>query len=86
MSDASDPWDIPFSRTSFMDRLLSKHENVADLKRSHDIIFTFTRVQQNDQIRMLSGDEYAFSLALVYRALDDFGKLDIISVGGIWNG
>ncbi|WP_143749687.1 hypothetical protein [Mesorhizobium sp. WSM3879] len=86
MSDPSNPWNIPFSRTSFLIRVLSNHENVKNLRREQDILFLFERKQQGDQMRMLGGDEYAFSLALVMRALQDFGPLQYICVGGLWNG
>jgi hypothetical protein len=34
----------------------------------------------------LGVDEYACSISLVRRALEDFGSLNFICVGGLWNG
>lgn len=84
--DNASPWNVSFSRTSFTSRMLSKHGNVDKLIRSKDIYFDFVRKEQGDQIKLLAADEYVFSLALVHRALDDFGEINIISVGGNWNG
>jgi hypothetical protein len=62
MSDPNNPWDIPFSRTSFLITVLSSHDNVAKWTRERDILFLFTRKKQGDEIRLLGGDEYAFRL------------------------
>ncbi|MBZ9682173.1 MULTISPECIES: hypothetical protein [unclassified Mesorhizobium] len=86
MSDSVNPWSIPFSRTSFLHKILLNHDNVENLRREKDILFLFERKQQGDHMRLLGGDDYAFSLALVMRALQDFGPLQYICVGGSWNG
>lgn len=86
MSGEYNPWDVKFSRTSFLIGVLSRHDNVTDLTRERDILFKFRRKVQGDQIALLGADEYVFSLALVHRSLEEFGALNIISVGGVWNG
>src|ERR1700733_4603842 len=60
--------------------------NVEDVVREKDILFRFRRINQKDNIILLSLDEYACSISLVRRALEDFGSLNFICVGGVWNG
>ncbi|MGJ0502554.1 MAG: hypothetical protein ACR65X_02230 [Methylocystis sp.] len=86
MSRPANPWDVPFSRTSFLLKILNNHDNIENVRREKDILFTFRRKKQNQTLQLLGGDEYAFSLTLVYRALEDFGDINFICVGGAWNG
>lgn len=67
-------------------KILSAHDNVQSYERTKDILFKFQRKSQKDTITLLGADEYVYSLALVRRAIEDFGPIDIISVGGSWNG
>ncbi len=86
MSEQYNPWNVGFSRTSFLFRVLSSHDNVLNLRRERDILFLFNRKKQGDEMRLLGCDEYVFSLALAHRAVEDFGPLNMICVGGKWNG
>lgn len=79
------PWNISFSRTSFLLGVLSRHDNIENLTRERDILFKFRRKVQGDHMTLLGADEYVCSLALVHRAIADFGSLNFISVGGNWN-
>ena len=60
--------------------------NVEDVVREKDILFRFRRINQKDNIILLGVDEYACSISLVMCALEDFGSLNFICVGGLWNG
>lgn len=70
----------------FLDRVLRSHANVFSISRSDDIVFTVTRKNPHDTVRILCADEYAFSLGAVQRAALEFGEINIIFVGGVWNG
>jgi hypothetical protein len=70
----------------FLDRILRSHTNILSVSRSYDIIFTVTRKDPNDTIKILCANEYAFSLSAVQRAILEFGEINIIFVGGVWNG
>jgi hypothetical protein len=54
--------------------------------RDEDIIFTVGRKNQNDTLKVLCCDEYAFGVTLLNRAIAEFGHLNIIYVGGAWHG
>jgi hypothetical protein len=86
VSTAGNPWDVSFSRTFIPNEILREHENVQGFSRARDILFSFKRIEQGDDLILLGVDEYACSLALVQRALEDFGHLDFVFVGGNWNG
>ncbi len=86
MTIAGDPWDVNFSRTTFLMRILDGHENVRKYSRSQDIYFEIERINQRDTIWLLGCDEYALSLAVSMRAIQDFDPLNIIFIGGNWNG
>jgi len=60
--------------------------NVEDVVREKDILFRFRRINQKGNIILLGVDEYACSISLVRCALEDFGSLNFICVGGLWNG
>jgi len=69
-----------------METILLSHKNVVSFDRYHDILFRVGRENQRDTLCVLCTDEYAFGLTLVQRALVEFGSIQIISVGGAWNG
>lgn len=86
MSNGSNDWGVSFGRISFLDRILKSHGNISDVQRTQDILFTATRKNQWDTLRILCCDEYAMGTTLVDRALAEFGQLNIIYVGGAWYG
>lgn len=86
MSNGSNDWGVSFGRISFLDSILRSHGNVANVERDQDILFTVTRNNQSDVLRILCCDQYAMGTTLVNRALAEFGKLNIIFVGGGWHG
>lgn len=81
-----DPFSVPFSRTSFLERLLQEHPNVESVDRTRDILFTVQRKNQKDVLRILGLDEYVLGMPVYSTAVEQFGKLNIISNGGNWNG
>src|SRR5262245_5783136 len=78
-------WGVSYGRIMFLDRILRTHTNISSVTRSKDILFTVTRIEQNDSLNILCVDEYTFGIAMAHRALDEFKKIDIIFVGGQWN-
>ncbi len=86
MASGNNSWGVRYSRITFMETVLSSHNNVVSFDRELDILFRVKRRKQEDTLRILCADEYAFGLTFVQRALVEFGHLQIISVGGAWNG
>ncbi len=86
MTNGANDWGVSFSKITWVERLLRTHENVAELDRQRDIYFTVKRKAQNDSLAVLACDEYAAGMEVVLRALSEFGKIDIIHVGGGWCG
>jgi hypothetical protein len=83
--NGSNNWGVSFGRISFLDQILRNHSNVSGVSRSDDILFTVKRTRQGDTLKVLCVDEYTFGIAMAHRALDEFGTIDIIFVGGKWN-
>jgi hypothetical protein len=86
MSNGNNDWGVQFSRISFLDKILSTHGNVSNVDRDHDIKFTIDRANPNDQLTIICVDEYACGLMIVRRAIEEFGKINMVFVGGNWNG
>ena len=86
MSNGSNDWNVPFSHISWLDRLLNNHNNVISVERTDDILFHIERKAQNDTLKVLCLREYTMGLTLVQRAQEEFGDIDIIYIGGGWNG
>ena len=86
MTNGCNDWGVPFSDIMWFDRLIKNHGNVVSADRNLDILFIATRKAQADTLNILCLREYAMGLTLVLRALNEFGHLDIIYIGGGWNG
>lgn len=86
MSNGSNEWGVQFSRISFLEKIISTHGNVLNYSRYHDILFHVERDKPKDQLNIVCVDEYACGLMIVRRAQEEFEKVDIIFVGGNWNG
>lgn len=86
MANGSNNWSVPYCDITFLDRLLRTHKNVVSVSRGEDILFTIQRENQGDTLRILCLRQYTMGKTMVDRALDEFGKLDIIYIGGGWNG
>jgi hypothetical protein len=86
MTNGGNDWGVPFSDIMWFDQLLRNHHNVASVKRSLDILFETIRRAQADTLNVLCLREYTMGLTLVQRALNEFGDIHIIYIGGGWNG
>lgn len=85
MSDIFNNWGVQFCRIKFIERVLKNHENIINLKRSKDILFTFQRVKQEDTLTLLCLDSYVFGENDFYKALEEFPDVNIICIGSTWN-
>lgn len=79
-------WDVPYSQILWFERLLKAHGNVTEVVRRDDIVFEIDRSKPGDHLTVLCLREYAFGVTLMHRALAEFGKLNIVYIGGGWNG
>ena len=85
-ANGSNLWNVSFAHISWFERLLSSHGNVKAVSRHHDLKFDLTRKQQNDQLSVICLNEYTMGLTAVHRAIHEFGKPNIIYIGGGWCG
>lgn len=85
MSNIVSSWGVSFSRISWLERVISQHENVLSVRRYDDIVIEVKR-RNGVNITVLCLDEYAMGVAAVYRVLEEFPNVNFISVGGNWNG
>lgn len=86
MSNGENSWGVTFNRISWLDGVLQSHKNVESVHREKDILFHVRRIRQGDVLSVLCTDEYTFGMLNVRRAFEEFGKVDILFVGGVWNG
>ena len=86
LNNGSNTWGVAFSKVMWFERLLKSHGNIKNVIRRDDIIFEVDRTQQADHLTILCCDEYAMGITAVHRALNEFGSLDIIHIGGGWCG
>ncbi|RZG78269.1 hypothetical protein [Acinetobacter sp. WCHAc060025] len=85
MSDIFNNWGVQYCRILFLKKILENHDNVINLKRTEDIYFSFNRIKQNDSLNVLCLDSYVFGENDLYKVLEEFPNIDIISIGGVWN-
>jgi hypothetical protein len=85
MSKTFNNWNVEYCRITFLERVLKNHENIINLKRKKDILFTFERIKQNDSLSLLCLDSYVFGENDLYQVLEEFPEVDIICIGSIWN-
>jgi hypothetical protein len=86
MNNGSNDWDVSFSHISWFARLLNSHPNVKSVSRHDDLVFDVKRSQQLDNLVVFCCNQYTASLTMIHRALEEFGKLDLIYIGGGWCG
>lgn len=86
MTNGENSWGISFGRIMFLDQILRSHDNMSQVDRRDDLIFEVTRKKQKDELVIFCGDSYAFSETQVRRVLEEFEEIDVIYVGGKWNG
>ncbi len=85
MSNGNNEWGVPFSHITWFEQLLNTHGNVQGFNRTNDIMFEVTRKEQGDTLKVLCLREYTMGKTMVQRAQEEFGRLDIIYIGGGWN-
>ena len=85
MSKIFNNWNVEYCRITFLERVLKNHENIINLNRSKDILFTFNRMKQNDSLKVLCLDSYVFGENDLYKVLEEFPDVDIICIGSMWN-
>lgn len=84
-NNGNNAWGVPFSDITWFERLLQNHDNVTNIQRHDDIIFEIDRIRQSDHLKIMCCRQYTMSMTLVQKALSDFGKINIIYIGGGWN-
>ena len=85
-NNGSNVWGVSFSRISYLRSVLASHRNLTILGRHDDIIFEAVRQKQGDHLTIACVDAYAAGVELVLRVLEAFPKVNVIYVGGNWNG
>lgn len=85
-ANGSNSWNVSFAHISWFERLLSSHGNVDSVTRHHDLLFDVNRGRQKDQLMVVCLNEYTMGLTAVHRAIHEFGKPNIIYIGGGWCG
>ncbi|NKC13838.1 MAG: hypothetical protein GKR94_17115 [Gammaproteobacteria bacterium] len=86
MTNGGNTWDVAYSRIVWFEQLLRSHQNVQTVQRRDDIIFEVERQKQRDHLIALCCYEYTMGITAVHRAQAEFGKLDLIHIGGGWCG
>lgn len=86
MTNGSNDWGVPFSHIMWLERFLKSHGNIVSVERSRDILFIVSRRTTHDSLNILCLREYTMGLTFVQRALNEFGQIDIIYIGGGWSG
>lgn len=86
MSNGQNSWGVSYVYISWLERLLRGHGNISNVVRARDIYFEVSRINQADTLYILCLDEYSMGLTMVHRAIEEFSPLNIIYVGGNWNG
>lgn len=85
-NNGTNDWNVPFSDITWFSRLLRTHGNVTNISRHDDIVFEINRIKQSDRLKVFCCRQYSMGLTLVHRALAEFGSLNVIYIGGGWNG
>ena len=86
MTNGSNDWNVPYSQITWFSSLLDSHGNVEDFERSQDIVFDVKREKQKDSIRIVCLNKYTMGQTMVSRILNEFEGVNIIYIGGNWNG
>jgi len=85
MSNGSNIFGVSFAQIQWILRSLQNHPNVSEVVRTEDILFSLNRLS-GDDISLVCLDEYACGLARVLETREAFPGVNIIYVGGMWNG
>lgn len=85
-ANGSNSWNVSFSHISWLEQLLTTHGNVNTVSRHHDLVFEVQRNNPKDKLSVICLNEYTMGLTAVQRAIQEFGKPNIIYIGGGWCG
>lgn len=85
-NNGTNSWGIAFSRISHLISVLGSHRNLTNVRRHDDIIFEADRTRQGDHLTIACMDEYSGGVEFVLKVLDAFPNVNVIYVGGNWNG
>ncbi len=84
MKNGNNPYGISFAQIQWFDKLLARHENVAQSIRHDDIVWDIAR-GHGPEVQAICVDEYTCGIARVLEVLNDFPRVNLIYVGGAWN-
>ncbi len=84
MTNGTNSWGVSYSRITWLEEAIRSHKNVTRLSRHDDIIIEIER--ENGPITLICLDEYVLGEAGVRRVMQEFPRVNFISVGGNWNG
>lgn len=86
MTNGSNSWGVSYSHITWLERFLHQHKNVKSFTRERDIVFIVSRHNQDDIITILCLNEYIMSSTKFRAALEEFPDVNMIYIGGGWNG
>lgn len=85
-NNGTNNWRVGYSHISWFEDLLRGHNNLVSVDRHDDLVFAVDRKTCGDKLSIFCCNEYTMGLTSVLRAIREFGKLDIIYIGGGWCG
>jgi hypothetical protein len=85
MNNGTNTWNVTYGRIVYLENTLRQHKNVVSVERHDDIIFNVIR-HKGENLTLICLDEYALGIAGVKRVQQEFPDVNLISVGGAWNG
>lgn len=85
MCNGENYYGVKYSQIQFFEKILETHKNVYKFDRHHDIVFDIERVG-GDRLKAICLNEYTCGLARVMEVISEFPEINLIYVGGMWNG
>lgn len=85
MKNGSNLWGVSYSRIAWTEHAIKCHQNVIGVTRHDDIILDIER-DKGCPITLICLDEYVLGESGVHRVFMEFPSVNLIFVGGNWNG
>ena len=85
MTNGTNRYGISFAQITWFERLLNGHDNVVVAVRHDDIVWDVTR-NHGRSIQAICIDEYTCGIARALEVREAYPALNLIYVGGVWNG
>ncbi len=85
MTNGSNDYGVTFPQIRFVSQLLTRHGNVERFTRTNDIQFDLV-TRRGSELRLICVNEYTCGFLRVLEVQEDFPELNIVYVGGSWNG